>query len=301
MSYGSSFRMIIKSMPYKDANFSKLYAYIQRKAIGESCILRNFALVDDQETESIISGFQENVSLLPPRKNGNLFYHEIISIQPKEGVSMEKHIQALHDLAHHYLEQRASGHLAFGRVHSEPGNIHVHLMVSANALDSAQRHRIPKGKFTAIQRDCERWLNATFPELHQGFIYNKVEPGRETPSRKETERSKRTKKPSRKQSLERELTELLEQVEREGDFAQALKTAGMEFYQRGRTMGVVFEGKKYRLKTLGVLDKYEAAKSRWTEQEKRRRDLMDFYEHLEAQGKREFELPPNINPPVGWG
>lgn len=300
MLSGNYFRMIIKSMAYKDANFRKLYDYIQRKAVGDSCVLRNFTLCDDQDPEPIMAQFQENVSLLPSRKNGNLFYHEIISIQPKAGISMERHLQALHDLAHHYLDQRAQGHLAFGRVHSEPGNIHIHLMVSANALESERRHRVPKGKLIAIQRDCERWLNASFPELHQGFIYNKMAPGRESLSRQESERLKRTQQPSRKEALSRELARLFEKTGAEGEFTQSLRTAGMEFYQRGRTAGVVFEGKKYRLKTLGILDNYEAAKSRWKTTEARKRDLALFYEHLEAQGKREIELPPTMNEPMGW-
>jgi len=293
--------MIIKSMPYKDANFQKLYAYIQHKAVGEQCVLRNFHLVDDQEEAPIIEAFEENVKLLPARKNGNLFYHEIISIKPSDDVPFERQFQALHDLAHHYLEQRARDHLAFGKIHFNTGNLHVHLMVSANALYSSRRHRLPKARFASIQKESEKWLNATFPDLQQEPCYQQRTAGRQAPSRSERERSKRTRKPSHKQELTQKMRDILIGSEREGEFSRSLTTAGMKFYQRGRTPGVIFEGKKYRLKTLGVLKDYERAKARWLEMESRRRSLSEFYQGRSTQHlKPEFELPPVINPPLGW-
>lgn len=288
-------------MPYKDSNFRKLHAYIERKAVEGACVVRNLPVAaTPQEREKILQGFGQTVSLLPARKNGNLFYHEIISIKPQEGVSMERHLQALHDLAHHYLDQRAPHHPAFGRVHSEPGNIHIHLMVSANELHSKKRHRLPKQKFAAIQRECERWFNATFPELRQETIYNRTGPKKETPSLHEAQRDRRTQTLSQKKKLELTLLELLQKSGKEEDFKKLLENEKVELYRRGKTVGVVFEGKKYRLKTLGVLDKYEAAKARWIALESRRRDLSAFYQRLEVQPEREFELPPVINPPVGW-
>lgn len=292
--------MIVKSMPYKDPNFRRLYAYIQRKAVEGCCVVRNLPFADSQDGELILQSFEENVSLLPKRKNGNLFYHEIISIQPKNGVSVERHLQALHDLTHYYLDQRAGLHPAFGRVHYEPGNMHIHLMVTANELYSTKRHRLQKQRFSMIQRKCERWFNATFPELEQDTVYNREAPGRR-PSLRESERAKRTKEPSKKELLTQQLKNLLQNPQGEGDFTLKLKAAGMKFYQRGKTKGVVFEGKKYRLKTLGVLEQYEAAQARWALTETRKRDFEAFYEMIGAQGKREFELPPTINPPVGWG
>jgi hypothetical protein len=51
---------------------------------------------------------------------------------------------------------------------------------------------------------------------------------------------------------------------------------GYEFYKSGSTLGVVFEGKKYRLKTLWVLQEYQKTLKLIAKKEKRAEKYAEF-------------------------
>ena len=146
--------MIIKSMSRKTASFAQLYDYISRKTDTIERICWNLGGAPPRV--KVLERFYENARHLPERKNGNILYHEIVSLKRSARTSVDKQRKALLALSHEYLSRRAPQQLAFGRIHIERGHIHCHLMISSNALGQRRRVRLQKRELVEIQREMEQ-------------------------------------------------------------------------------------------------------------------------------------------------
>ena len=71
----------------------------------------------------------------------------------------------LEDLTRRYLELRAPYALGYARAHLDTDSPHVHIVLSANNVDSSKRLRLSSPRFAAIKRDIERQQLAVYPEL----------------------------------------------------------------------------------------------------------------------------------------
>ena len=129
-----------KNGSYK--SFQQLYDYITR---DDGCDQRfNFThnfIFDDRE--SILSEFARNAEFVAKRKNGNYFYHEILSFKRSQQLSQTQQLEIIRKAALRYVQNRASGCLAFGGVHTDKDNqLHAHLMISANKIDQSKKHSL---------------------------------------------------------------------------------------------------------------------------------------------------------------
>ena len=136
---------------------------------------------------------------------------------------------------------RAENHLTFTALHTDKDHLHIHLMISANELEGNKRVRLSKKAFSTIQKELEQYLNTTYPQLGKTTHYNKD----------------LTQIKSKKELLKSTLDDLFTGSPSKEDFKSKSSELKLEFYTRGKTVGVISEGKKYRLKTLGVLEAYE--------------------------------------------
>lgn len=234
--------MIFKSLSRKSESFTQLYDYINRegKPIGEG-IVWNLSTFDVEDRSLILSDFYENAKFLSPRKNGNVLYHEILSLPRTSESDLDTLQNAIHDMAIYWLEARAHDHLAFGRIHLEDHNIHMHLMVSANGLGE-DRKRLSKFEFERIQEDCEAYIAQRYPELDLPMLHQKTE----------------LPQPSPEEELKTTLQTILDQkiTHETPSIKSRVHAAGLEFHYRGgTTYSVTFNGKRYRFKKLGLLDR----------------------------------------------
>ncbi|MEL6667054.1 MAG: relaxase/mobilization nuclease domain-containing protein [Pseudomonadota bacterium] len=247
--------MIIKSMSRKAPTFSQLAGYIGQDGAGgaERCFARNLHYEGDNQ--KIVSGlFWDNYQNLPQRKNGNALYHEIIVLEPQPHLTRQRQMQILHALARRYCERRAPHQLAWGRVHFDTPQPHIHLMISSNEIGSKFRKRLDRKSFANIQREVERFKEEHFPELNDQRIYQNERS--QTPQIKsnEGELVRRTGEPSKKQQIVDTLSTLLAHHRSEASLRADLNRAGLSLYQRGQSWGVANTqtGKRYRLRTLGL-------------------------------------------------
>ena len=254
--------MIVKSMARKAPTFGQLIGYISRDAdAGSPVFSRNLchAGIDESLTAR---QFARNFGALPKRRNGNALYHEMIVLEAQAHLSPQAVSIALIDLADRYCEMRAPGQLAWGRIHTNTNNPHIHLMISANAVHSPKRVRLEKAAFSQIQVDLERYRESTYPELAGGRIYDR-QAERDTPcrTRSEGELKRRTGSPSQKEQIAERLSKALKKARNEEETIRSLATAGYDLYQRGNTVGVINQatGKRYRLRTLGLTETFERA------------------------------------------
>lgn len=248
--------MIIKSMSRKAPTFGQLAAYIARGSDAQTgtVFVRNL-YADGRDRAAVVGQFLDNHRYLPARKGGNALYHEVIVLEPQTHLPPELVEDALHALAERYCEGRAPHQLAWGRVHCDTNFPHIHLMISANAVRSDRRVRMERAYFAQVQRDLEAWRAAHLPALNARVIYGH-EHNKETPRQpiQEGEMVRRTKEPSKKQTVYQMIRAVFDQAECREDLRPLLQEAGYQLYQRGQSWGVLHAGtgRKHRLKTLGL-------------------------------------------------
>ena len=268
--------MIVKSMSRKEASFSQLLSYINKpKHKGKTAVLYNFQNFSDN-LRKVESEFLENYAYAPKRKNGNAFYHEIISFSEKDGKFLTEEI--LHDLVFEYLENRAVGALAYAKVHFDRKNPHVHIVISANLIKSPKKLRISRGDFETIKKHLERYQKRKYPFLENSIVFEgleKKERIKKTIKEGERERRKGNKnEKSRKEQIAGIVKNCL-CAGSEKEFAEKLKAKGLKFYVRGKTAGVqeTHTMRKFRFWTLGVGVLYLEAQKRWENVNKRQEEI----------------------------
>ncbi len=259
--------MIIKSLSRATKSFEALYNYLTR---DDDALLNTHNLYSSPyHKEDLIKEFLENAHYLKRARGKNYLYHEIISLN-KNNLSLKEQQKILTDLVSKYLSLRASEHLAFTALHKDKEHVHIHLMISSNEMMGQKRIRLSKKDFSNIQKELEQYVNSTYSELGTTKHYQK---GKSLAKSKnaEQQREQRTVKPSNKERVQALLKELFELSDSKNSLKSHMATVGIEFYTRGKTVGVIFEGKKYRLKTLGLLEEYEKVVEK-LEQEKEQQE-----------------------------
>lgn len=248
--------MIIKSLSRKSASYDQLAQYMQRGSVEGFTIYHNLYRTPD--TQKIIQTFEQMGEWLPQRKNGNMLYHEILSLKRQDGVDLALQQDALYAMVHQYLAERAPGQLAYGCLHIEPGHLHVHLMISPNRLDRpTKRIRLPKAQLWELQGKMEMFLQERWPELREPSLYSR----KPAPALKKTEREaqleQRTGKPSIKSQVKDQVEAILEQSTSQPSLQARLAAADMQLEIRGTNPVILAGGRRYRLRTLGLMPAYE--------------------------------------------
>ena len=144
-------------------------------------------------------------------------------------------------------------------------------MISANELLGNKRRRLSKKEFANIQKELENYTNKKYPELGITKLYNK--------DLKEFK--------SKKGKLIDILDNLFSLNLSKDEFINYLENFNIKLYKRAKSFGVIYENKKYRLKTLGYLEKFEALKDSFKKEEKTKVELNENEAKIE---KRREEL-----------
>lgn len=250
--------MIIKSMSGKKPAFGKLVSYIARHGIDKKySFTQNLGTCSIADEADITNEFVENSQYLAKRKNGNYLYHEIISLEKNDHIAQKEQEKVLFDLVQQYAQARAPDQLVFGRMHRDSGNLHFHLLISANAPYSRQRLRLSKSQFVQIERNLEQYKLEKYPHFDQTRLHTKDHQKEKTNSR-EYALKKRTKKESQKDRIKSIFLDVLKTSKSNQELIIELGKKGFEFYQRGKNWGLLEKNsnRKYRLKTLGVQDNF---------------------------------------------
>jgi len=211
-------------------------------------------------------------------------FHEILALEPNIELSKKKQIAALRKIAARYLDRRAPLQLAIGVIHAQTAHIHMHLMISSNAILSRRRISLPKSEFAAIQREIEEFRIQQFPELGRKRLFDQPKKERSRTVREQAA-FLRSGKPSHKDELAKALTTVFKTAKSRKTLNTAIKDLDLKLYQRGRSVGVQTDGgRKYRLATLGLTEAYTEAVTRFELIESRLADLE------KGQGCEEVEL-----------
>jgi len=263
-------------MTRKTASFGQLVKYINKGAGKFNSFEAFHKNIYGREAEEIIKEFEKNGEDLPKRKNGNMLYHEVISITRSPDLSLEEQKKILYGIVKDYTELRAKNNLVYGRMHLDnPDNLHFHLIISSNELGSTKRHRLKKATFSNIQKEIEKHVLNNHPELNQKIIYNQNK-SEKTKSR-EYELKRRTGKESQRDRVKRELKGIFSTSNNKADFFTMLQNKGYEIYIRGNSIGVTWKetGKNYRLKTLGLESDFKVISNKFEEVYHRKEEVKE--------------------------
>jgi Relaxase/Mobilisation nuclease domain len=274
--------MIIKSLSRKSRSFrpgarggkspfAALARYMNRgieTEDGRAVLWHNFYGSHKTREDDLIRDFEENAELLKERSNGNVLYHEILSFSKGHKLKEEELIRIVTDIGQAYLSDRARRQMAYGVIHQDTGHIHLHLMISSNAIGKPDRVRLSKKEFSDIQKRVEALALERYPELAQTKIYGRERPREKlkTDTREQAMKT-RSPEPSRKESLKSKLHQLFEQSQTFKELADRAAAEGFSFYQRGKSVGVVVRDpdgteRRHRLSTLGVEVHYQLTNER---------------------------------------
>lgn len=263
--------MIFKTYTRRTASFKQLVHYIASpKEKGKDPVLHNID-EDPKRLQMVINDFMRNSRHIfeafytKQTSKPVILHHEIISLSSFDKGKVTEEI--LNDLARKYLELRAPEAKAFGLSQFNTENPHIHLVISANKVESSEKMHISNKTFFSIRQEMDKYLAITYPQLKQSLLFTegvkrKKGLGMETELKVtwyEQERIKRLKAagkeitPSRKQIVRNTLLTAFTVTMDSSQFVNLLKDEGLTLYKRGKNLGVMnSEGMKFRLSTLGL-------------------------------------------------
>jgi hypothetical protein len=216
-----------------------------------------------RNSEDIEQEFKQNADAMFKRKNGVYLYHEILSITKSKNLEDKKQKEILRNIAYEYAQKRAAHNLIFATLHDDHDeHLHYHFIISANALGESKKTRMSKAQFDKFKKNLEARTLKQYPELEQKIIINKQ--AGEKLSNKGSEQKRRTGKTPQRDLLKEKLQTILAQADSKQAFLDALDKDNYEVYVRGKTIGILDKAnnRKHRLKTLGILEDFEAMSAR---------------------------------------
>ena len=166
--------MLIKSMSRKSQSFAQLYDYITRDTGSAGDLLTSQNLPQSATDRSgRLKAFFDNERHMKRRKGGVRAYHEVLAFHPDDAPALTK--EALRKLTEYYLQLRAPHALAIAEAHYDTGQPHVHVMISANELNSNKRVRVSQRDFARIKARVEELQRQLYPELSHSLCQHDLD------------------------------------------------------------------------------------------------------------------------------
>ena len=274
--------MIIKSLGRKAGQggsgiprvFGKLIRYMNRgieEEDGKAVIWHHIEGSASLSESELQAEFERNARFLRSHQKGNVLYHEILSFSSEYlsyGGSRGSLENRITQIGEEYLALRAKDQMAYGVIHRDTEHLHLHLLISANAVEQSKRRWLTKAEFASVQKELEAYVMREHPELGQTMIYGR---DRQTERLKtqthEQAMTSRSGGKSRKEDLKSRLHQIFEMVGSESELSDLVAAIGVRFYTRGKSVGVIVRGedgnqRRHRLSSLGLLEHYQSTHDR---------------------------------------
>jgi len=175
---------VIKSMSRKGSpNFKRIIHYILKEQKAKAWTLLHNMESSPEDKEAIIQEFIHNDQFRKKRKNGNAYYHEILSFSHLDYTAIASNLWILEDLTQEYLLRRTEG-IALAYPHVDDGikqqpSIHVHILLSANEVESSKSIRISKAQLKRIKNEIEFIQAKRYSEIEHSIIRKHLNYSRE--------------------------------------------------------------------------------------------------------------------------
>lgn len=248
-------------MSRKTGDFLSLLRYINKaEQQSNTAILHNLKS-DDDDLLLIAEEFQENATYVPKRKNGVICYHEIISLPAHTTYPPE----LWEEIARKYLWLRAPDAIGYAKLHNDTAHPHIHFCISGNHLKQHTKNRLSRQEFQQVKQKIRIYFREKYPHLSLPKLSPKTSFHQQNLSPKAHE-----KQPI-KATLSQKILDVFSQSKNLKEALFLLEKDHIVVYQRGKNLcyGVIFQGKKYRLSTLGIQPVIKEKQATWSKIEKR--------------------------------
>lgn len=229
----------------------------------ENLNMRNTADTFLNMKDSVLNQFENLISKMPSHKSRNIFYHEILSFKRNELLPLEEQLDILRKTVIMYLQERAPDNLAFAYPHTDHDeHIHYHIMLTSNSyLEPKHRMALTRDEFSNIQKKIEYTVQSMFPQLKLETVYNQ-DKSKEKDYYKtgNTEYGVKQRLGDKKTYREQVKDLLMQGFDLSYDsksFIEFINRFSIKFYTRAKSVGIVFNGKRYRLNRLGLENRHE--------------------------------------------
>jgi hypothetical protein len=238
--------MIVKSKARRTNSFKQLVGYLfsdkGRTKTGFDFILtRN---IKGENPEEWVSQLEANEQFrIRTGINSTKVLHEIISFHKNDTQNLTT--EKLRLITEEYLDMRSPNGMFIAIPHLNDDHLHIHICGSPLEYLTGKNLRMSRREFQTIKQRIQEFQFSKFPELSHSIV-------KHTNGSMENKGIQKMDKSH--ESIKLELGSLLNSFK--GNLNQLrdyLKPHNVEIYFRGgKEAGVVFQGKKYRFKRLGI-------------------------------------------------
>lgn len=244
--------MIAKVIPIKKPIYYKLLDYIVNDkdrlfdAKGRSFLIAHN--VKGNTIQHWVKQFKENETYRKIKKtNSVLLYHEIINFHKEDNVTLD----ILEDIVRQYIQMRnpKGMYVAVPHFDTQP---HIHLAMSGLEYHTGNAMRMSKTELSQLQQGIQSYQKQNYPQLVHSIVNYGRKKGKALSDR-EWQMKQRTGRATQKESLQKIMELAYTRAKSPKDFFELLKKSGAETYVRGgKVSGVVWKGRKFRFKKIGM-------------------------------------------------
>ena len=278
-------------MSRKTKTFSQLLNYMNKEQTLNVFTWNMYS--NSKNNQELVDEFMQNSHHLDSARGKVYLYHEVLALE-QNNLSLEEQQKIIYDLSNKYIQQRANENLVYGVIHNDTKHLHMHLMISANKIAQNKRVRLSKSEFKQIQMNVEQYKNQTYPQLEQTNIYVKQK-DRSKSKQQEQEIKHRRKKEPTKEQIKEELEDIFLKTYTKTYLDNALESKKFKVYTRGKSTGVTYKNKKYRLNTLGLESDYKQALSNIQKVVERKSKRSEFKNSKQHTKKTEQSKSSSFN------
>jgi Relaxase/Mobilisation nuclease domain len=246
--------MIIKSMSRK-SNAAQLIKYASRYVLKEndkeskqeSAIVLLRHNLRSKSVQGYISEFKENESYrVYKRKDSVVLFHTVLSFSPDDQNYINNTM--LKDMAKKFVDLRSPNCVNLAVAHLEREHKHIHILTSAVQVNG-KSSRVSKQEFAHILNELENYQQEKYPELiHSKNSHTKTK----VVDKVQLQKTRNSKKLSLLLNLEN----AYQLAQSQEEFIKSITDNKHEpYYRNERLQGVLVDGKKFRLSSLGFDNK----------------------------------------------
>ena len=187
------------------------------------------------------------------RVNSVLLTHEIISFHKEDATNIT--LDKLEDIARQYVRERNINGMYVAVPHFDKEHYHIHICASGIEYKTGKAMRLSKVNLQSLKKTIQQYQIDKYPELSKSLVNHEGAKKALALSDKEYQYKARTGRATDKEQLIGMLKTCYKKSESKNEFYEYMKECGLQEYIRGgRISGIVFNNKKYRLKTLGFTE-----------------------------------------------
>lgn len=236
---------LIKILPRHTLSFKNLYTYIVKEGKNE----KPHIFLHNVHKDTVIQDYLQNESFRVKNRPGQIyFYHEILSLNPKDSVVLNEEV--IEDLGRKYIELRGNKGLFFGAVHNDVSHTHIHYMVSGIQLYTSKSMRLSRKELNELQVEFQKYHELKYPQI----AHSSCEFGNQKTYIKDKKWYK-DKRENMNITIKETVKNALNKANTKKEFIEILRKENLPHYERGKDgdpKGIVIEKNHFRFSTLGI-------------------------------------------------